>query len=51
MPATWKHLQRVPVPFGDLARDHVARQLPEATEEELADAVSALLTRARRPAR
>ncbi|MEE1743203.1 Mu transposase C-terminal domain-containing protein [Streptomyces sp. NPDC006641] len=46
VPATWKHLQRVPVPFGDVAWDHVARQLPEATEEELADAVSALLTRA-----
>ncbi|MFJ3594885.1 Mu transposase C-terminal domain-containing protein [Streptomyces sp. NPDC090231] len=46
VPATWKHLKRVPVPFGDLAWDHVARQLPEATEEELADAVSALLTRA-----
>ncbi|WP_443051423.1 Mu transposase C-terminal domain-containing protein [Streptomyces sp. JV184] len=46
VPATWKHLNRVPMPFGDLAWDHVARQLPEATEEELADAVSALLTRA-----
>ncbi|MEU2120147.1 Mu transposase C-terminal domain-containing protein [Streptomyces sp. NPDC016459] len=46
VPATWKHLKRVPVPFGDLAWDHVARQLPEATEEELAVAVSALLTRA-----
>ncbi|MEU6406193.1 Mu transposase C-terminal domain-containing protein [Streptomyces sp. NPDC046985] len=46
VPATWKHLKRVPVPFGDLAWDHVARHLPEATEEELADAVSALLTRA-----
>lgn len=42
VPATWKHLKRVPVPFGDLAWDHVA----EATEEELTDAVSALLTRA-----
>ncbi|MFJ5682035.1 hypothetical protein [Streptomyces sp. NPDC093099] len=46
VPAIWKHLKRVPVPFGDLAWDHVAQQLPEATEEELADAVSALLTRA-----
>ncbi|TLQ47141.1 Mu transposase C-terminal domain-containing protein [Streptomyces marianii] len=44
--ATWKYLNRAPVPFGDLAWDHVSHQLPKATEEELAAAVSALLTRA-----
>jgi putative transposase len=44
--ATWKHLHRSPVPFGDLAWDHVSHQLPKATEEELAQAVAALLTRA-----
>ena len=46
VPATWKHLNRAPVPFGDLAWDHVSHQLPKATEEELAEAVAALLTRA-----
>ncbi|MGW0901163.1 integrase, partial [Streptomyces goshikiensis] len=35
-----------PVPFGDLAWDHISQQLPKATEEELAEAVAALLTRA-----
>ncbi|WP_406735452.1 Mu transposase C-terminal domain-containing protein [Streptomyces sp. NBC_01108] len=44
--ATWKYLNRAPVPFGDLAWDHVSHQLPKATEEELAEAVAALLTRA-----
>jgi putative transposase len=44
--ATWKHLNRAPVPFGDLAWDHVSHQLPKATEEELAQAVADLLTRA-----
>lgn len=44
--ATWKFLNRAPVPFGDLAWDHVSHQLPKATEEELANAVAALLTRA-----
>ncbi|MEU3495409.1 Mu transposase C-terminal domain-containing protein [Kitasatospora cineracea] len=44
--ATWKHLHRAPVPFGDLAWDHVSHQLPGATEEEIADAVAAFLTRA-----
>ncbi|MFI1483439.1 Mu transposase C-terminal domain-containing protein [Streptomyces sp. NPDC020747] len=44
--ATWKHLHRVPVPFGDLAWDHAAQGLPEATEAEIADAVAALLARA-----
>ncbi|MFJ3307838.1 Mu transposase C-terminal domain-containing protein [Streptomyces sp. NPDC086549] len=46
VPATWKHLNRAPVPFGDLAWDHVSHQLPRATEAEIADAVAALLTRA-----
>ncbi|MFG3361871.1 Mu transposase C-terminal domain-containing protein [Streptomyces griseofuscus] len=44
--ATWKHLDRVPVPFGNLAWDHVSGKLPRATETEIADAVAALLTRA-----
>ncbi|WP_411146570.1 Mu transposase C-terminal domain-containing protein [Streptomyces sp. x-80] len=44
--ATWKYLNRAPVPFGDLAWDHVSHQLPKATEEELAEAVAALMTRA-----
>ncbi len=44
--ATWKYLNRAPAPFGDLAWDHVSHQLPKATEEELAEAVAALLTRA-----
>jgi hypothetical protein len=30
--ATWKHLHRVPVPFGELAWDHAAQGLPEATK-------------------
>ncbi|WP_030061848.1 MULTISPECIES: Mu transposase C-terminal domain-containing protein [Streptomyces] len=44
--ATWKHLNRVPVPFGELAWDHARQGLPEATETEIADAVAALLARA-----
>ncbi|MFF7993441.1 hypothetical protein ACFZDG_27075 [Kitasatospora xanthocidica] len=40
------HLHRAPVPFGELAWDHVSHQLPGATETEIADAVAALLTRA-----
>ncbi|MGY5082341.1 Mu transposase C-terminal domain-containing protein [Streptomyces nigrescens] len=44
--ATWKYLKRAPFPFGDLAWDHVRHQLPKATEEELAQAVADLLTRA-----
>ncbi|WP_432171232.1 Mu transposase C-terminal domain-containing protein [Streptomyces sp. 1222.5] len=46
VPAFWKHLNRVPVPFGELAWDHEARKLPGATEAEIADGVAALLTRA-----
>lgn len=46
VPAVWKHLGRVPVPFGDLAWDHMAHKLPSATETEIADAVASLLTRA-----
>jgi hypothetical protein len=42
----WKHLHRVPTPFGELAWDHARRTSPQATEEELADAVTALLQRA-----
>lgn len=46
----WKHLDRAPVPFGELAWDHARRTLAAqgqpATEEEIADAVAALLRRA-----
>jgi hypothetical protein len=43
----WKHLDRAPVPFGELAWDHARRSLGrEATEEQIADAVAALLRRA-----
>jgi transposase InsO family protein len=43
----WRHLDRAPVPFGELAWDHARRSLGrEATEEQLADAVAALLRRA-----
>ncbi|MBB4885551.1 hypothetical protein FHS38_001579 [Streptomyces netropsis] len=44
--ATWKHPHRVPVPFGELAWDHAAQGLPEATEAEIADAAAALLAKA-----
>jgi transposase InsO family protein len=45
--AFWKHLNRVPMPFGELAWDHARRGLgPGAGEEEIADAVAALLRRA-----
>jgi transposase InsO family protein len=40
----WKHLDRAPVPFGELAWDHARRSLGrDATEEQIADAVAALL--------
>lgn len=43
----WKHLDRAPLPFGELAWNHAARSLGrEATEEQIADAVAALLRRA-----
>ncbi len=44
----WKHLDRAPVPFGELAWDHARRSLAgqDATEEQIADAVAALLRRA-----
>jgi putative transposase len=46
----WRHLDRVPVPFGDLAWDHARRNAEApgrpATEEQIADAVAALLQRA-----
>jgi hypothetical protein len=46
----WRHLDRMPVPFGDLAWDHARRHLVAdgraATEQQIADAVAALLTRA-----
>ncbi|MEF3115215.1 Mu transposase C-terminal domain-containing protein [Streptomyces chrestomyceticus] len=44
--ATWKHLHRVPVPFGELAWDHAVQGLPAATEAEIADAVATLLAKA-----
>ena len=43
----WKHLDRAPLPFGELAWDHARRSLGKgATEEQIADAVAALLRRA-----
>jgi hypothetical protein len=42
----WKHLRHAPIPFGELAWDHVRRGLPDGTEEELAAATQNLLTRA-----
>lgn len=46
----WKHLDRVPMPFGELAWDHARRHLVadghSASEEQIADAVAALLRRA-----
>ncbi len=46
----WKHLDRAPVPFGELAWDHARRHLASdgqaAREEEIADAVAGLLRRA-----
>jgi transposase InsO family protein len=43
----WKHLDRAPLPFGELAWDHARRSLGrDATEEQIADAVTALLRRA-----
>jgi putative transposase len=43
----WKHLDRAPVPFGELAWDHARRSLGrDATEEQIADTVAALLRRA-----
>ena len=43
----WKQLHRVAAPFGELAWDHTRRARPEATEEELANAVADLLEQAR----
>ena len=43
----WKHLDRAPLPFGELAWDHARRSLgSDATEEQIANAVAALLRRA-----
>ena len=42
----WTQLHRVAAPFGELAWDHARKQLPGATESELANAVDDLLTRA-----
>jgi hypothetical protein len=42
----WRHLSTTPVPFGELAWDHARRGLPEGSEQEIAEAVNALLTRA-----
>lgn len=42
----WKHLRQAPVPFGELAWNHVQRARPEHTEDELAAATQDLLTRA-----
>ena len=39
-------LHRVAAPFGEPAWDHARKQMPHASETELADAVEDLLTRA-----
>ena len=48
----WRHLDRMPVPFGELAWDHARRQLAAdgraATEQQIADTVAGLLARAYR---
>jgi putative transposase len=45
--ATWKHLSRAPIPFGELAWNHVRAGLgPKPDETAVADAVQRLLTRA-----
>ncbi len=46
--AFWKHLHRVPMPFGELAWDHARQGLPQGTEAEIAETVAALLERAHR---
>jgi hypothetical protein len=42
----WKHLHRVGIPFGEMAWDHAREQVPDGTEEQIADAAAALLRRA-----
>ena len=46
----WRHLDRAPVPFGELAWDHARRHLVAdgraATGQQIANAVAGLLTRA-----
>jgi transposase InsO family protein len=43
----WKHLDRAPLPFGELAWGHARASLGrDAAEEQIADAVAALLRRA-----
>jgi putative transposase len=43
----WKHLDRAPLPLGELAWDHARRSLGrDAAEEQIADAVAGLLRRA-----
>jgi hypothetical protein len=46
----WKHLHRVPVPFGELAWNHALQDLAgrgeQVTETAIADAVDALLNKA-----
>lgn len=45
--ALWKHLRRVPAPFGELAWNHARQGMPDgSTEAEVADAVAALLAKA-----
>jgi len=46
--AFWTHLRTSAQPFGQGVWDHVRAQLPDAAEQELADAAYALLERAHR---
>jgi len=38
--AFWKHLHRVPMPFGELAWNHARQGLPQGTEAEIAETVA-----------
>ncbi|MFB7634962.1 Mu transposase C-terminal domain-containing protein [Streptomyces sp. NPDC056149] len=42
----WRHLHRVGVPFGEMAWSRAMEQVPDGTEEQLADAAASLLKRA-----
>jgi transposase InsO family protein len=46
----WTHLRSAPMPFGEMAWNHARQELPEqgrtSTEEEIAEAVAALLRKA-----
>jgi putative transposase len=44
---TWKYLHRAPIPFGELAWNHVRGAMPaHSTEADIAEAVQQLLVKA-----